>query len=325
MKLNQPGQPGQPGAIIIAAVITGIVGVLITGYFQLRQAQIPIEATQTAEAKQTLLAQTTDEPTPIPRVSESDESTIDAPDTSSPKSTITPSSTPKPTNIPIPTSTPPHSTPTTKPDIAPLAYNDDFSNSIFDGTYNDQLWKLSETTDTSISTVKQQDGNLFVSQQKTFKTFYPGLVANRVWSLSEIGDIEASLMLADNFEGETAGVEVFLQSTETDWWLDCRIDTCQTASWCENPDKPWMMCASLNDYAPDSIGVDYNTWHTTRMEIDPETVTFKFYFDGTYYDTYTPPNAQDLKDDTFRIKIGLYVLPETTATGYVDNVLIGLK
>jgi hypothetical protein len=33
----------QSKAVIIAALITGVVGVLITGYFQIRQARIPIK------------------------------------------------------------------------------------------------------------------------------------------------------------------------------------------------------------------------------------------------------------------------------------------
>ena len=80
---------GQPGAVIIAAVITGVVGVLITGFFQLRQAKIPIEATQTAEAKQTLLAKVTDTPTPTPT------------DTTTPQK-VTDTPTPPPTNSATP-------------------------------------------------------------------------------------------------------------------------------------------------------------------------------------------------------------------------------
>jgi alpha-glucoside transport system substrate-binding protein len=49
----------QAQAMLLVGLITVILGGTLTGYVQLRQTQIPIEATQTAEAKQTLIAQVT--------------------------------------------------------------------------------------------------------------------------------------------------------------------------------------------------------------------------------------------------------------------------
>ena len=105
----------QAQAIVLAAIIT-VVGVVLTGYFQIRQAQIPNEATWTAEAKKS--AQMEPEPSTA---------------TPTPTHTLEPSTaTPTPTNTPEPptaTPTPTHtlepstatSTPTNTPEEPPAA------------------------------------------------------------------------------------------------------------------------------------------------------------------------------------------------------------
>ena len=101
----------QAQAVLLVGIITVIIGGVITGYFNIREAQIPIEATLTAEAKQeikltieakqtlqvelTVAAQVATLPTFTP--------TMPLP-TTEPTSTVT--ITPAPTNIPTPTSAP---------------------------------------------------------------------------------------------------------------------------------------------------------------------------------------------------------------------------
>jgi hypothetical protein len=131
-------------------------------------------------------------------------------------------------------------------------------------------------------------------------------------------------MLDSDFDGEFAVVTVNVVSNDTDWWLGCFIIMCKTGSLCTHPwDRPLMGCISPDQYSPDHIGVDYNTWHTARLEVDPETVTFHIYFDGYYFDSFTPPNAAALKDDGFRVEVGTYLEPKSSAPGYIDDVRIG--
>lgn len=114
----------QSKAVIIAALITGVVGVLITGYFQLRQAQIPIEATQTAEAKQTHLIQvdnsqasTLQPSTETPMLPTEEILTATA---MSELPTNTPA--PKPTNTPRPANTPTN----TSVSLGQILFEEDF-------------------------------------------------------------------------------------------------------------------------------------------------------------------------------------------------------
>jgi uncharacterized protein YmfQ (DUF2313 family) len=48
----------QAQAMLLVGAITVVFGGILTGYFQIRQTQIPIEATQTAAVEQSLLTQT---------------------------------------------------------------------------------------------------------------------------------------------------------------------------------------------------------------------------------------------------------------------------
>lgn len=132
-------------------------------------------------------------------------------------------------------------------------------------------------------------------------------------------------MLDSSFDGEFAGSYVQVDSNDTDWLLTCYIVMCKTGQFCTHPwDRPFMNCATGPDQVmADAIFVEYNTWHTARIEVDPETVTFHFYFDGYYFDSFTPPNAAALKDDSFRVEVGVYLEPNSSATGYIDDVRIG--
>ena len=125
-------------------------------------------------------------------------------------------------------------------------------------------------------------------------------------------------MLDSNFDGEWADVEVRVVSNDTDWLLACEISMCKTGQYCTHPwDQPVMICISPFEYVSDDSDVEYNTWHTARIEVDPETVTFNLYFDGYYFDSFTPPNAAALKDDSFHVDAGVYLEPKSSATGYI--------
>jgi hypothetical protein len=40
-------------------------------------------------------------------------------------------------------------------------------------------------------------------------------------------------------------------------------------------------------------------------------------------DSFMPPNAEELKDDSFHVAVGVYLEPNSSATGYIDDVRIG--
>jgi phosphonate transport system substrate-binding protein len=248
-----------------------------------------------------------------------------------PTATPVPTSTPRPMATPVPpidTPVPPTATPvpTSTSTPLPLTYDENFNDPAFDGTYNTGLWSQEESAKGSTSTVEQRDGMLVINQTSGLWESDARLITKEHsnWLLSDLGYIEARLMLDSNFDGESAIVFVQVTSNDTDWFLSCYIIMCKTGRFCTHPwDRPFMNCISPDQYEPDAIGVEYNTWHTARIEVEPETVTFSFYFDGYYFDSFTPPNAAELKDDSFRVEVGVYLEPRSSATGYIDDVRIG--
>ena len=243
-----------------------------------------------------------------------------------------PTSTPRPTATPVPptdTPVPPTATPVpmSTPTPLPLTYDDNFNDPAFDGTYNTGLWSRIEGAKGSTSTVEQRDGMLIVRQTSGLWGSDAELTTAKHsnWLLSDLGYVEARLMLDSNFDGETAAVEVQLTSNDIDWLLTCYIAMCKTGQFCTHPwDRPVMNCLSFPDqFMADAISVEYNTWHTARIEVDPETVTFHMYFDGYNFNSFTPPNAAALKDDSFHVEVGVYLEPKSSATGYIDDVRIG--
>ncbi len=229
---------------------------------------------------------------------------------------IAPTSTPvPPTATPVPTSTP-------RPTATSVLtyYDDNFNDPAFDGTYNTGLWSRME------GAVEQRDGVLVVSHISGLWESIAGLSTEKYsnWLLPDLGYVEAKLMLDSNLEGEYANSHVLIRSNDTNWWLNCRIVMCKTGRFCTYEwDRPWMACNSPDQYDSDGIEVEYNMWHTARVEVDPETVTFHIYLDGSYLDSFTPPNATALKDDSFHVEVGVYLEPNSSATGYIDDVRIG--
>ena len=259
------------------------------------------------------------------------------PPTDLPTSTPEPSNTPLPTSTPAPTNTPVPPTPTITatptPNIIQVALEDKFNDISFDGSFNGDLWHQTESDQGATCIITQKEGFLILSQTAGLKSSSCSLNSKQSanWLLTDLGQIEARLKLTSKEGEEHANINISLISndttdstssgTGTNWFMSCH-----TNKWSNDP--PYMNCWTPKwDSPPNPGGVraSFNTWHTFRMVIDPETVTFRFYMDGLYYASYTPPEAAELKDDSFHLEIGLFNSPKTSASGYVKDVYIGPK
>ena len=70
--------------------------------------------------------------------------------------------------------------------------------------------------------------------------------------------------------------------------------------------------------------VDYETWHTVRIEADPSTANLCFYLDGVMLGCHTPNDAAALKVSN-RLGVRLEIWnsgANDTGTRYVDDVRI---
>ena len=79
-----------------------------------------------------------------------------------------------------------------------------------------------------------------------------------------------------------------------------------------------------SEYATPGVSVDYNTWHTARIETDSATATVRFYLDNMLIGSHTPTDAMALlASDQVQVAITVWGAdPNSSATRYVDTVRI---
>ena len=79
-----------------------------------------------------------------------------------------------------------------------------------------------------------------------------------------------------------------------------------------------------SEYETSGVSVDYNTWHTARIEIDPNTANVRFYLDNTLIGSHIPTDATALlASDQVQLRITVWGADSSSsATRYVDDVRI---
>jgi hypothetical protein len=80
----------------------------------------------------------------------------------------------------------------------------------------------------------------------------------------------------------------------------------------------------LNEYETPGIAVNYDTWHTIRIELDPNTANVRFYLDNALIGSHTPSDAAALStSEQVQIRIVVWgAEANSAATRYVDDVRI---
>lgn len=253
--------------------------------------------------------------TPTPEKPEDDVPIDDVTDTPTPEPTSTFTSTPKPSDPPTPTNTP---VPTPTIDADPMY--DDFNNPAYNGKFNNELWEYNrDNTDGTKTIFNQQDGILEVSREAegigTITTISP-----RSWTIGQIGFIEAKMMLDSNIKALDGGNvhTVFSGNINgSDWYSVIYIGGGQG-----NSDA--LIGFDTADYNGESVpSVAYNSWHTVRFEINPETAVISAFVDGKKLDETVHSNPEAFKQSDFKIAIGVYSYGGGLVTGYIDDVRIG--
>jgi hypothetical protein len=84
-------------------------------------------------------------------------------------------------------------------------------------------------------------------------------------------------------------------------------------------DGPWPE-EEGHSYDTGGRPVDWVTWHTFRIEVDPATMTFTYYIDGQMAGSHVPVDAEKLKKARFTFVTGVC---GKEITGYIDDVRIG--
>ena len=102
------------------------------------------------------------------------------------------------------------------------------------------------------------------------------------------------------------------------WFSECGLYSYnqQTRAWARCWDTAWPWQEGY-EYSIEGESVDYGTWHTFRIEVDPASMTFTYYVDDQMAGSHIPVDAEELKKAKFTLAIGVY---GETLIGYIDDV-----
>jgi len=208
-----------------------------------------------------------------------------------------------------------------------LTIYDDFNNPAYDGSYNKSQWDV--TTNDSLSKIGQQDGALAISTNGYRRDL--SLMAKPYLGVRLINptSIEAKFRLDPNQNGG-AGVHYGLAGMGDGGLADKGDAYCQI--WSMGGAQSVGCTGDFWGQKVDiiSTNVTPGTWHTARIEVDPNTITFTYFIDGQKVREYSPPRVDELKKLFFTLYVhngcsgdGCVDANSRTVNGYFDYVLIG--
>jgi serine/threonine protein kinase len=201
------------------------------------------------------------------------------------------------------------------------ALYDDFENPAFEGQLNTELWEPWETIDNCQAA--QEEGVLRFSCTRPDGS---GLNALRYQgaAFGQVSFVEARLNLDSEMQAERGAVTLLLASSLANW-AECSLYngaeqgqaqlSCGVAS-----DRSGTFTEEYNVAAP---ATTYDTWHTVRIEINPDSGEFAFFVDGQRIGAHVPAQAEALKTAQFDAELQVYLENGSLVTGYFDDVRIG--
>lgn len=215
-----------------------------------------------------------------------------------------------------------------------IALYDDFSDTSFNGYYNPLKW---QTYWSSYFTATQQNGTLVFTN--TLNTpanmgYYMNMIQPPQRTLNQIQTFEVRMKMSSDHAGGWTSVYPFVASTNIGghgWWTQCSLGAGYGAT------QPSLGC-DVHIYNDDvytsehavggtviaGIPINFNTWYTITIAANPNTAQFKYYLNGSLFDTYTPNDAVRLiTASNLDTRVGLWTGDANArATFYVDDVKI---
>lgn len=204
-----------------------------------------------------------------------------------------------------------------------ILLSDNFDNLTHDGKFNTDLWSCFGCNEFGVVTVSQGNGviRLDAANKNNFENHSGGLVSQSSWLPSEIGYLEAKMKLLSTDNG---GMNILLRvplDGKDEWATTCSIQrfsaaqaefSCDVFSYINGKNK--------GEYVTESFPVKYDEWHTAKIELTPDTLELRFYFDGDLIGKHTPADANLLKAKYLRASFGIYT--DTTITGFTNDYVV---
>lgn len=197
---------------------------------------------------------------------------------------------------------------------------DNFDDPAFDGTWNAALWEADSDEPCEVA---QQEGVISFKMPAQPEETSCALRINQpsLVSLEQLGVVEARLQIADDLSGEYVNQGIGIGTEDLpdgDWFAFCGLTA--------HPDEieAYFEVANYGGRSsPDisqGIPAAYDRWHTFRMEVKPDPLTFACFVDNTFIGSVTPADAPALRQARFHRTLDTYREAESTATTYADDV-----
>ena len=207
-----------------------------------------------------------------------------------------------------------------------IALYDDFNNPAFDGSYNPLRWQF--WGDRNYFTARQQGGALMITNTPSTPANVGldlPLAMPLERTLRQVQRFQARMKLSSGTSGTGAKIQIMHDVNGRFWWTQCALHTYGSS--------PGFGC-DITNKTPENKQVEYgvswptplnfDTWYTARIEIDPNTVEVCFYLDNNLLGCHTPNDAAALKTATNLVpRIGSWNgNAGATGTRYFDDVYI---
>jgi hypothetical protein len=203
---------------------------------------------------------------------------------------------------------------------------DDFNNTAFDGFYNPIKWRF--WGDENYFSAQQQGGVLVITNTPSTPANVGldlPLAMPLERTLSQVQRFQARMKLSSGTSGTGAKIQIMSDVNGSGWWTQCGLNAYGSS--------PGFGC-DITNYTPGNYQAEYgvswptslnfDTWYTARIEINPNTVQVCFYLDNNPLGCHVPSNANALKTyNNFIPRIGSWN-GNAGATGirYFDDVYI---
>jgi len=214
----------------------------------------------------------------------------------------------------------PTPTPTATIDADPTVY-DNFNNPAFDGGINTGLW---EAQPSPPGRIEQQNGVMVLTHWPSPGDEAAHLIPirSRYLKLDQLEFVEEKLLLSSEaVEGEHGDVDFGLMTDLSDGRclrIECSVHRASINCAIFTSDGS----IDLMEHYVGPIPTNFDVWHTTRIEVDPE-VNITFYVDGQQFGPYRPSVAEEVKGNAFRPSLWVHTKMQDGVKAYVDDVRIG--
>jgi hypothetical protein len=178
------------------------------------------------------------------------------------------------------------------------------------------LWLFSSSDAANAHTITSVQQNNGVMEISRTKDWMGGLVTPFNLTFSQVDFVEAKMMMDAKMKSSKHG-NVFSVLATNATYFSCYLSGKKGES------GLLIGCGTPDTDIGEILTVQYNTWHTFRIEINHETAELAFFIDGHPLGSYTDPNPKSFNQTQIFLSLTVWSEGGGLVTGYWDDVRIG--